>query len=54
MSEGTDVKHVYEPNGATQFVMVVAKEGVRTVDGREFAAQSIEWRELPIPLLMQR
>lgn len=54
MSEGTEVKHVYEPNGATQFVMVIAKEGVRTVDGREFGAQSIDWRELPIPLLMQR
>ena len=54
MSEGTEVKHVYEPNGATQFVMVIAKEGVRTVDGREFAAQSIDWRELPIPLMLQR
>lgn len=49
-----EISHVYEPNGATSFVLVVAKEGVRTVDGREFAAGSIEWREPPIPLMMIR
>src|SRR5688500_8467715 len=54
MSEGSEVVHQYEPNGATSFVLVVAKEGVATVDGREFAAGSIEWREPPVPLMMIR
>lgn len=49
-----EITHHYEPNGATKFVLVVAKEGVRTVDGREFAAGSIDWREPPIPLMMIR
>lgn len=49
-----EITHVYEPNGATSFVLVVAKEGVKTVDGREFAAGSIDWREPPIPLMMIR
>jgi phage head maturation protease len=48
------ITHTYEPNGATKFVLVVAKEGVRTVDGREFAAGSLDWREPPIPLMMIR
>lgn len=52
MSE--EVTHKYEPNGATSFVLVVAKEGVPTVDGREFAAGSIEWRNPPVPLMMIR
>lgn len=52
--EGSEIVHTYTPNGANEFVMVVAKEGVRTVDGREFAAGAIEWRELPIPLLSIR
>lgn len=34
--------------------MVIAREGERTVDGREFSAGSISWRELPIPLMMIR
>jgi hypothetical protein len=50
----SDITHTYEPNGATKFVMVIAKEGVRTVDGREFAAGSIDWREPPLPLMMIR
>ena len=49
-----DIKHTYEPNGATSFVLKVAQEGVRTVDGREFAAGSIDWREMPVPLMMIR
>lgn len=49
-----EIKHVYEPDGGASFVLVIAKEGVRTVDGREFAAGSIEWREPPIPLMMIR
>lgn len=49
-----EITHTYEPNGATSFVLVVAKEGVQTVDGREFAAGSIEWREPPIPLMFIR
>lgn len=50
----SDIKHIYEPNGGTKFVMVIAKEGVRTVDGREFAAGSIDWREPPLPLMLIR
>jgi hypothetical protein len=49
-----EIKHTYEPNGASSFVLKVAQEGVRTVDGREFAAGSIDWREMPIPLMMIR
>jgi hypothetical protein len=48
------ITHTYEPDGSQPFVMVIAKEGVRTVDGREFAAGAIDWRELPIPLMMIR
>lgn len=48
------ITHTYEPNSGTPFVMVIAREGVQTVDGREFAAGAIDWRELPIPLMMIR
>ena len=48
------IVHTYEPNGNKSFVMVIAKEGEQTVDGREFAAGAIDWRELPIPLMMIR
>lgn len=48
------ITHKYEPNGAASFVLVVAKEGVPTVDGREFAAGSIDWRQPPVPLMMIR
>lgn len=54
MSEGSEIVHTYTPNSANEFVMVVAKEGVRTVDGREFSAGAITWREMPIPLLSIR
>lgn len=54
VDDAPGLTHHYEPNGATKFVLVVAKEGVRTVDGREFAAGSIDWREPPIPLMMIR
>lgn len=54
MSEGSEIKHTYEPNGATAFVMLIAEEGVPTVDGREFAANSIEWREPPLSLMYIR
>jgi hypothetical protein len=53
MSEET-ITHTYEPNGAASFVLVVAKEGVSTVDGREFDAGSIEWRNPPVPLMLIR
>lgn len=46
--------HTYEPDSKTGFVLVIAKEGVKTVDGREFAAGAIDWREPPIPLMMTR
>lgn len=46
---------VYEPNSdAGSFVMLMAKEMHPTVDGRMFAEGSIDWRELPIPLTLQR
>lgn len=48
------VSHTYEPNAGVSFVMVVAKEGVKTVDGREFAAGAIDWREPPISLMAIR
>lgn len=54
MSEGSEMVHTYTPNGGNEFVMVIAREGVRTVDGREFSAGSIDWRECPIPLLAIR
>ena len=46
--------HTYTPNSNNEFVMVIAREGVRTVDGREFSAGAIDWREVPIPLLSIR
>lgn len=49
-----NVQHTYEPDKGAAFVLKIAQEGVTTVDGREFAAGAIEWRELPIPLLIQR
>lgn len=52
--EGNDTTHKYAPNGATAFVMLIAEEGVPTVDGREFAAGSIEWREPPLSLMFIR
>lgn len=54
MSEGSEIVHTYEPDANNGFVMVIAKEGVRTVDGREFSAGAINWRELPIPLMSIR
>lgn len=54
MSEGSEIVHTYEPDANNGFVMVIAKEGVRTVDGREFSAGAIDWRELPIPLMSIR
>lgn len=54
MSEGSEITHTYEPNGTTSFVMLIAEEGVATVDGREFAAGSIEWREPPLSLMYIR
>lgn len=54
VDDAPELTHYYEPNGATKFVMVVAKEGVHTVDGREFASQSIDWREPPLPLMLIR
>lgn len=49
-----EVTHTYRPDGKRSFTMVVAREGTKTVDGREFTAGSLDWRELPVPLLMQR
>ena len=54
MSEGSEIVHTYTPDSNNEFVMVIAKEGVRTVDGREFSAGAIEWREVPMPLLSIR
>ena len=34
--------------------MAIAREGVPTVDGREFTAGALDWRDLPIPLMLQR
>jgi DNA-binding ferritin-like protein len=46
---------VYEPDTeAGEWIMVVAREGVPTVDGRIFAKDALTWREPPIPLLMIR
>lgn len=46
---------VYEPDAeAGAFVMLIAKELTPTVDGRMFAADSVDWRELPIPLTLNR
>lgn len=48
-------KFVYEPDEAAgKFVMLIAQEGVPTVDGRMFTAGSIDWRELPMPLTLNR
>lgn len=49
-----EIVHTYKPDGNRGFVMVVAREGVKTVDGREFAAGALDWRELPIPLMYIR
>lgn len=46
---------VYEPQTeAGEWIMVVAREGVPTVDGRIFDKDALTWREPPIPLLMIR
>jgi DNA-binding ferritin-like protein len=46
---------VYEPDSeAGEWIMVVAREGVPTVDGRIFEKDALTWREPPIPLLMIR
>jgi hypothetical protein len=46
---------VYEPStDAGEWIMVVAREGVPTVDGRIFEKDALTWREPPIPLLMIR
>lgn len=48
-------KFVYEPDEAAgRFVMLIAQEGVPTVDGRMFSEGAIDWRDLPIPLTMNR
>lgn len=48
-------KFVYEPDEAAgKFVMLIAQEDVPTVDGRMFTKGSIDWRELPIPLTLNR
>lgn len=49
-----NITHNYEPNGGASFVLKIAQEGVRTKDGREFGAGSIDWREMPIPLMLIR
>lgn len=54
MADAVVSSHTYEPDASTPFVMVVAREGVRTVDGREFSAGAIDWRALPVPLMMIR
>jgi len=52
---GEAPKFVYEPEAsAGKFVMLIAQEEVPTVDGRQFAAGAIKWRELPIPLTLNR
>lgn len=46
---------VYEPDAsAGTFVMLIAQEDTPTVDGRMFTPGAIDWRELPIPLTMNR
>lgn len=48
-------KFVYEPDAsAGSFVMLIAQEQTPTVDGRMFSEGAIDWRELPIPLTMNR
>lgn len=54
MSEGSEIVHTYKPDGSTSFVMVIAREGEQTIDGREFGAGSITWREPPISLMYIR
>lgn len=46
---------LYEPDPeAGSFVMLIAQENVPTVDGRMFSSGAIDWRELPIPLTLNR
>lgn len=53
--ETSTPQFVYEPDAeAGGFVMLIAKEEEPTVDGRMFAAGAISWRELPIPLTLNR
>lgn len=55
MSDTTTPTFVYEPDAASgSFVMLIAQEEVPTVDGRMFSAGAIDWRELPIPLTLNR
>ena len=44
----------YTPDAdAGEFVMLIAHEGERTLDGRQFAVDAIDWREPPLPLLFK-
>lgn len=40
-----------KPDDSGEFVMVILEENVPTIDGRRFKAGSVEWRDLPIPLM---
>jgi hypothetical protein len=39
---------------SNEFDVILAIEGERTKDGREIAAEALYWRELPLPLMLQR
>lgn len=53
--ETTTPQFVYEPDAAAGgFVMLIAQENEPTVDGRMFAAGAVTWRDLPIPLTLNR
>lgn len=55
MSDTATPTFLYEPDAdAGSFVMLIAQENVPTVDGRMFSSGAIDWRELPIPLTMNR
>lgn len=40
-----------KPDDSGEFVMVILEEDTPTIDGRRFKPGSVEWRDLPIPLM---
>jgi hypothetical protein len=51
MSEGLNG---FQPENAVPWHAVLAPEGVASGDGRQFSAEALTWRDLPLPLSWQR
>jgi hypothetical protein len=55
MADEADKKFIYTPDPeAGTFKVLLAQEGVRTVDNRVIEFGALDWRTLPVTLLLQR